>query len=320
MAAQSKMRVKKGDSRVTKDGKVVDKAALTRARKSLSQTDKIALQWINDYLATHRAQILQTKANLESGQVDCQVEDQQLDIKDRPYFPDSYMHFGQLLAWWCADFLHEWLGYPQSLLDKMDVANTVKPTFTYITGLGDGQYWPRPCLQKRVLYLFAIAMAEKMGNRQVQFKAKIGQDGSVDFVKHGPFEYFFGAAVGEAEPVLERTVHKGTSIEAKNLPLRIDKGFKCTSPWSDANAKFVGATRWKPCVHELFNDPPFMAHLDKKVLSTLADTVVSANAALLTPKKKTVILSSKSAAKAAKAKAVAKARVPLAKLAAPFSA
>ena len=110
----------------------------------------------------------------------------------------------------------------------------------------------------------------------------------------------------------------GNAFQTHDIPLKITRAYKVTSPWSDVNARFVGPNKWKPLVHELFTDPGFMGLFTKDHLRDVADNVMRDNQAALSPGGKHVVLVAKAKAKAEKLKTAAKARTPLSKLACPF--
>ena len=209
------------------DGKPVTKKDLQVMRKSLTSTDRAALQWINNYLVCNRSLILQVRADLEVGKVQKTVEDGRVSKREKARWPDTYMTMGQIPKWYCADMLVDLCGFDQQSVDQLDNCghNLVKEVFTFIFGVGGSAYLPRACLDKKVMRLWLSKLLSLLGDRNKGLLDRFDtRTGRIDWQKHGPFQYKWETDDAGKKHLVSIT-HKSTGLQDPDV-----LAFQCVHP------------------------------------------------------------------------------------------
>ena len=242
-----------------RDGEVVTKAVLTKAKKTLTKIERDAIWWIQSYLSLNRAEILQTKAQLEEGEVRDTVESRGADHRDKAAFPSTYTTFYKLPRWWMAEFLHFKLGWTKDLVDlvaSFGKHHQLKELFAFFFGAGEHDHWPQSVHIKDILALYLCMRGKAMGSRWVGFEQYIDKtNGKIDWVAAGPFAMSWGGADAEGDKILASITHKSSMTVVKGSALRmiITSGYEVSQPWDDMHMQFHGDDDLQPTAAALFS-------------------------------------------------------------------
>ena len=102
-----------------------------------------------------------------------------------------------------------------------------------------------------------------------------------------------------------------------DMLVRITSEFEMVSPWDDLAMQFVGQAKYKPLLHELFEDDAWKTVMLKPSLVALADSVKQDFDKTSSPSKAGTVLTSADTKKKEHLKTLARARVPASKLRVP---
>lgn len=303
--------------KVIKDGEPhgITKQQADDAKKRQSNIEAHALNWIVTHCKANPIEILSTKAELEAGLGKAMTEIHE-DSQQRESFHCTYMAFKSLPRWWIADWMVSKCKFAAKFVDLIDsVPGQLKHVFTYLTGLSEFTYWPRPALKIAVLGEFVTFMAEQSGNRAEGFDKHVNMEGHVDWMKVCPFVLEWAGEVGDR--YICSIEHRNVGAKVVIDVVKLTDAFQLEQPWGDLRAQFVGHPTIKPLCIDLIGKTGLKELLCKPNLIKCGEAInlkyEERQAAIV--KGQHEILTTAAANARVKAKEAAKKRVPSHKMA-----
>ena len=207
--------------------------------QQLNKTNKKALDDIVHFLKTNHEVILQTKAQLENGDIanDAGLSPQKA-AKKAERFHETYQHFDRLPLYWIADFFVSGLGMSRDLVDRAENCRShqLREMLEYFTGVSGTDTWPPILKDKVVLLQWLQWLAHELGDRHKNFERFATDTGSITWSAATPFKFEWDTTRGTPRIVrMQATV--GPVVPLKRHI--IDKSFDMTIAWSDMRARFV---------------------------------------------------------------------------------
>jgi len=192
------MKPVKKDSPTKQEASVSTKEEVVRARQQLSPIFQAGINWIVDYLAQHKSEILICKANLEAGAIRAQCEvveaEHVQEGSSSEIMPDvwhkTYVMCLSIPKYYIADFLVRICDFDQDLVDRIDSKcskDGLRKAFGFLTGLHENMHWCSALHVRLVLTAFCTEQVRQLEDRVQNFPKHVSPDGTVDYDSMCPF-------------------------------------------------------------------------------------------------------------------------------------
>lgn len=226
------------------------------ARSCMNVVQEKALEWIIDHLKEKPDEILMCKGMLESGQ--CSQEVVETSAVEKECFHETYMTFKSLPRYWMAEWLTNHCEFSHQWVDLVDAGGPgqIRQLFTYIIGVADSTYWPRPLLRKTLLTRFLAWSSKELGQRWKDFERNVDGTGKINWSATSPITFTW-VKHGEDGARIDKVTHKSSNTTVEVKDVIITGEHKLLQPWDDMRAQFEGTSSIKPVVADLF--PPSSA-------------------------------------------------------------
>ena len=169
---------------------------LSVARATLGPVLSSALDWITNYLLTHKTEILLCKANLETGAIKAQhdivsIEDQEQNETAMPEaWHKTYTLCKSLPKYFLADFMIKQAKIPHAVIDNVDArrpTDGLRILFGWLTGLTPGTWWAPALHRRAVLVRWLMAQMKRLGDRHEKYGQVVKANGVLDLDEMVPF-------------------------------------------------------------------------------------------------------------------------------------
>ena len=265
--ASALMKVNSPRVRKSKTGKDM------KVYEPLSPYNRLAYDWICDFLKTHHDQILLCKSKLELGECNPRAhQDKKQAARESPFFHATYQTFEKLPLYYIFDALEKVFKIPHAKVDAMDSYGgpTLRQAFEYLTGIGSNTpWWPALKLKKALIVFIKEMSADVLGSGRVaKLVAAIRGDGSVDWPSISPYRmHWRGNNNDRVVSVIEH--ESGAKVQMKRI--NIEEGTDAECMWSDRDCKFVDENDWSQGLMTLFpKSEAFRVRLSYPAMKTRA--------------------------------------------------
>jgi hypothetical protein len=222
----------------------------------MSPYNRIAFEWITNFLKTHQNQILLCKSKLELGECNPTVnQDKKMAAKESPFFNATYQLFDRLPLYYIADLFVNTFGLDRDIVNKVEAhqSKNLRNALEYLCGIPAHLRWVPDLKRKAVLVLFLADMYKVLGKRGPQFEQAVSAGGEVNWPKLCPYKFTY--IEREDEDFVNTISYNGMvdcKTTAKVTKVNILKACDATQHWSDRDAKFVDETDWSQNMMALF--------------------------------------------------------------------
>lgn len=250
------------------------------ARKSQAKTsnedivEKSSRQWVINYITKHPDEVVHIRAHLEEG-LHLPKKCSKSGSVDAPMWHDTYMTFKSVPKYWWASLMVKVgaeFGLTKSVVDQIDAKDKhgIRRLATFLFGVSESTYLPRPCLRKVVCAQFLQHLGELMGSRWEHVKdGLVKTDGSLDWQRYGVYECVWeGDKVGTLR-------HRPKQFETALTDINVigSGGWSLECNWSDVQGVLTNG-KFKPMLKDLFQvEADYFATFTTSCLKQLAEEV-----------------------------------------------